>query len=314
MVIRALHPADINALIHIAETSFAEEFTARGETPEGFAQQVRLATRGHMVPFKILTSLAGYTWEVFVAEVDGNVVGCGGFVGRKRMELANLMVHPQYRRTGIGQALLEKRLQRLTELGHSTVTTTILATNQASLGNVCKQGFEIYDQYKILETSLPLASTAASTGEEEASVRPLQPKDKSAFRELEARISTPLWLEIGGTASDSYFLAFTDHLVSRLTGTKHWAGVFTKQEQPIGFLAAVTSGNQAAGGVARPIIADENLHFLPMLLEHPASWLVQLNKKTIQIAVPDARQHVIDDLQGKGWRIIQSWVRLMKHL
>lgn len=51
-----------------------------------------------------------------------------------------MMVHPQYRRQGIGQALLEKRLQNLVENGYPSVTTTILASNEASSGNVSKQG------------------------------------------------------------------------------------------------------------------------------------------------------------------------------
>ena len=85
---------DFNTLTRTANVSFAEEDTARGETPESFVQQVRMVTRGRMIPFKVLTALAGYKWEIFVAEVDGAVVGCGGFLGRKKMELANLMVHP----------------------------------------------------------------------------------------------------------------------------------------------------------------------------------------------------------------------------
>jgi ribosomal protein S18 acetylase RimI-like enzyme len=313
MVIRAFHPADLDALIQIAQASFAEEFTARGETPDGFAQQVRMATRGRMIPFKLLSFLAGYQWELYVAEVNGIVVGCGGFIGRKKMELANLMVHPQYRRQGIGQSLLEKRLQRLTELGHPLVTTTILATNQASLGNVRKQGFEIYDQYKVLETTLPLAAPERFT-EEEILVRPIQQSDEPVYKDLEAHIATPLWLEINGSASNSYFLTFADRLINRLTGTKHWAGVLTKQGQPVGFLAAATSGNQTTGGIARPVIADRDLLHLPTMLQYPATWLAQLGKQTMQIAVPDARHDLVEDLKHREWRIVHEWVQLVKYL
>lgn len=313
MVIRAFHPADLDALIQIAQASFAEEFRARGETPEGFAQQVRMATRGHMIPFKLLSFLAGYQWELYVAEVNGVVVGCGGFIGRKKMELVNLMVHPQYRRQGIGQSLLVKRLQRLTELGHPSVTTTILATNQASLGNVRKQGFEIYDQYKVLEAALPLAAPDRFT-EGEILVRPIQQSDEPVYRELEAHIATPLWLEIDGSARDSYFLTFADRLMNRLTGTKHWAGVLTKHGQSIGFLAAATSGNQTSGGVARPVVVDRELLYLPTMLQYPATWMAQLGKQSIQIAVPDARHDLIEDLKHRGWRIVHEWVRLVRSL
>jgi len=147
MNIRPFRYTDLEALIRIAEVSFAEEYTARGETPASFARQVRMVARGRMVPFKMLSALAGIQWELFVAEVDGKVVGCGSNQGCKQTELSNLMVHPQHRRQGIGQALLEKRLQSLTEKGYPFVTTTILASNQASLSNVGKQGFEVFDRF-----------------------------------------------------------------------------------------------------------------------------------------------------------------------
>ena len=102
IVIRPFHPTDLATLVHVATASFAEEYISRGTTAEGFAQQVRMITKGRMIPFKMVTRLAGYTWEILVAEVNGQVVGCGGYMGRKQMELVNLMVHPDYRRRGIG--------------------------------------------------------------------------------------------------------------------------------------------------------------------------------------------------------------------
>lgn len=82
MLIRPFQPEDIEPLTEIAKASFAEEYTARGETPESFVQQIRLVTRWRMISFKLLTAVAGYKWEIFVAEVDGEVVGCGGFLGK----------------------------------------------------------------------------------------------------------------------------------------------------------------------------------------------------------------------------------------
>jgi N-acetylglutamate synthase-like GNAT family acetyltransferase len=105
-----------------------------------------------MIPFRIFTKLAGIHWALFIAEVDGQVIGCGGYQGSQQMELSNLMVHPHYRRRGIGQALLEKRLKTLAAQRFPLVTTTILASNQASLGNVIKQGFEIIDRLRFGKT------------------------------------------------------------------------------------------------------------------------------------------------------------------
>lgn len=266
-----------------------------------------------MIPFKLLTAVAGYKWEIFVAKVDGEVVGCGGFLGRKTMELANLMVHPQFRRRGIGRALLQRRLQRLEELGYPYVTTSILATNEASLGNVHQQGFEVFDRYTYLEAPLPLPNATTLKARELLS-RPIQPSDKPAFTALETHISTPVWLRIEGSASDNYFLSWGDRLMGSLTGTKRWARTFFRDDELIGFLAAVTSGSQTKGGLARPVVADENLADLPAMLHEAAGWLEQLGKTTVQIAVPDVQQKFMQVLQEQEWRPTQTWVRLVRSL
>jgi ribosomal protein S18 acetylase RimI-like enzyme len=157
--IRSFRHSDLDAIIEIAHLSFAEQQIARDSAPENFARQVRMVARGHVIPFKILTALVGYKWEILVAEMNGKVVGCAGYLGRRQMELANLMVHADYRRRGIGQSLLEKRLERVAQEGYTLAKTAILAPNQASLGNVGKQGFEVFGCFSIWESSLPLAQS-----------------------------------------------------------------------------------------------------------------------------------------------------------
>ena len=311
MNIRPFRYSDLAALIQIADVSFADEYTSRGETPESFAKQIRGVARGRMIPFRLVTALAGYKWEMFVAEVDGRVVGCGGYVGSKEMELSNLMVHPQYRRRGIGQALLEKRLQRLAEGGYPFVTTTILASNQASLGNVTKQGFVVFDRYTILEARLPLLRHS-NISEGTVVARLIQPSDKEAFKHLERRISSPLWLQYQGSAAPSYFLSFGERMMNRFSNTLQWAQAFSRNDVIVGFLAAITSRSQTAGVLPRPVIADENLHLLPAMLYEAANWLEQQGKITIQVAVPDERIAILDQLESTGWTKTQSWVRLVK--
>lgn len=311
MIIRPFRASDVEELIKIAQVSFAEEFTASGATPASFAQQMRMAARGRMIPFRIATAVAGYKWEMLVAEVEGSIVGFGGYLGRKHMELVNLMVAPPYRRQGIGQAILQKRLRRLEEKGYPFVTTTILASNRASLGNVFKQGFEIYDRYVILEKVLSFTSGTKAIGGK-LLARDVRPVDLTAFKQLEAQIAAPLLLELQGSASSQYLLSFGERLIDRLTGSQQQSWIFTKNGEVIGFLKAGTSGHQTKGALSRPVVADENLKFLPEMLQEAAGWLAKLQKAGIQISVPEERQSLISELQDQGWESTQRWVRLMK--
>jgi ribosomal protein S18 acetylase RimI-like enzyme len=313
MDIRPFRHSDLDAVIEITRLSFAEEQIARGSTPENFARQVRMVARGRLIPFKILTSLAGYKWEILVAELDGKVVGCSGYLGRRQMELANLMVHPDYRRRGIGQALLEKRLERLAQQGYPLAKTTILASNQASLGNVGKQGFEVFDRFSIWESSLPLPQPSPVAAPPMSS-RPVQFADAAVFKALEAQIANPLWLEVQGSAVSNYLSSWGERLLNRFTSTQQWARAFCRDEHIVGFLAATTSGGQAKGVLARPVVADENLVHLPAMLDEAAAWLMELGKMPVQMAVPDEREQLAAQLESAGWVKSRSWLRLVKWL
>jgi len=121
-------------------------------------------------------------------------------------------------------------------------------------------------------------------------------------------------LQIEGSAHDNYILTVSERLMNHLTGTRRWTQVFAKQNNPIGFLTAITSHSQAKGTLARPVIADDDLPHLPAMLHEAATWLAQLDKTTMQLAIPNVRPSLISDLQNQGWNKTQTWVRLVKYL
>ena len=157
VTIRKFVHTDVDDFIRLSKLSFAEESRAAGITPEEFEQETRRIFRWNMIPYKLLTALMGVKWEGFVAEKKGEVVGGGMYIGRNnRMTITNLMVDPAYRHQGIGQALLIKRLERLAERGFPFVTTEVLDTNLASLKNLKKQNFEVFNRYSVYERTLPI--------------------------------------------------------------------------------------------------------------------------------------------------------------
>lgn len=219
----------------------------------------------------------------------------------------------QKRRRGIGQALLEKRLDSLNQKGYPLVTTTILASNHPSLGNVDKQGFEVFDRYTLWEAPLPLEQKPVETAVSLTS-RPVQPADKAVFKALEGQISEPAWLQVQGSALSTYFVPFGERLLNQLTGARRWTRAFIKGESVIGFLTAATSAGQTKGTLARPVVADQHLECLPAMLSEAATWLNELGKTAVQIAAPDERKQMAAQLERAGWVQHQSWLRLVKWL
>ena len=314
MKIRPFRYTDTDSLIYIAEHSFAEEMAARGTSPQDFINQVRTVTRGRMIPFRILNRLSGTRWGLFVAEVEGEVVGCGGYLGQKHMELANLMVHPDYRRRGIGQALLVKRLEHLARQGHEYVTTTVLATNKASWGNLKKQNFVPFDQYTVYETALPYAQ-ATGDGHSGLTFRPITEEDQALFEAVEHQVTGEDLLRIEGSRWSEYAPpSGAARFTSKMWGTRRWQRAFEKNGALVGFLAARVDNNSPAGSILRPLVPDQHLDALPAMLREATSWVSEQGKTAVQTAASATRPVLGAVLEDTGWNQGHTWIRLVRSL
>jgi ribosomal protein S18 acetylase RimI-like enzyme len=313
IAIRQFQYTDLNDAIRIAQVSFAKEFLAQGLTPEGFAREIKTTARGRMIPFRILSALAGFKWMFLVAETDEKVVGIGTYSGRKRMHLSGLMVDPDYRRRGIGQALLVERLRRIMDQGYPFATADILTTNEASLGNVGKQGFEIFDRYSVFETPLPLEENKRKLAGA-ITHRPVKKSDRAVFSALEKQIADPVVLQVRDSAALRFFPSFGSRLMNRLEGMWTWARAFENAGHHVGFLYAWTTPNHTKGLLRRPVLSDAEIVFLPAMLREAASWFTQMGKTAMRITVPDTRLKLIECLQSCGWVKTVSWVSVIKWL
>jgi GNAT superfamily N-acetyltransferase len=294
--------------------SFAEESIAAGITPEDFELETRRIFRWKMIPYKFFTNLMGIKWEGFVAEKGGKVVGGGMYMGRNnRMLLTNLMVDPEFRHQGIGQALLLKRLERLTELGFPYVTTQVLDTNSASLSNIKKQGFELFNQYSVYERNLPLTNRERPTVSP-VTVREVYSSDKAAFREVEKRTTQAFVLYINGSAESRYFLSRWQRLYHRYARYSKWIKALVVQGEILGFLCADFHPQQRKGFLLQPVVSDEGLHYLPAMIRQAGLWLGEAGKDTMVVEIPDHHILIRDYLHENGWSRRYTWLEFIKWL
>jgi ribosomal protein S18 acetylase RimI-like enzyme len=311
LTIRTFRSTDLDAVLAIARESFAEEMTAQSIRPDDFAQHMRQVARGRMIPFRVQSALAGITFEIVVAEQDGAVVGFGMYAGRQRMYLSTLMVLSAYRRQGIGQALLAKRLQRIRERGYSSATAMVLPTNHASLGNLRKQGFEVFAQTSRYERALPWTPAPANAVPNVVG-RPVRRADQVAFALIEQAITRPIVLQVADSLSTNYFPSRSGQLFACVTRSPVWRRCYEHSGKAIGFLMAVGSTGPTPGLIARPIIRDEDSAALPLMLGEAAQWLTNAGKETVQMAVPDESAQLIALLQREGWTKGVSWTHVAK--
>lgn len=314
VTIRKFKRTDVDDFIRISKLSFAEESLAEGITPEDFEQETRRIFRWKMLPYKLLTALMGVKWEGFVAEKNGKVVGGGMYIGRNnRMSITNLMVDPEYRRQGIGQALLVRRLERLSERGFPFAMAQVLETNIASLQNLMKQNFEVFNQYTVYERNLPFPKSNDSSIMP-ITVREINRSDRALFREIEGKITSHSALSVKGSAETQYFLSGWQRIFARFTGYSKWVKAIGVSGKTIGFLRVGFQDKQQKGLVIQPIIADDCLNYLPDMLQKAGTWLEQSGREAMIVEIPDQWTKNRDYLLENGWKKQYTWLELVHWL
>lgn len=308
--IRNFTHRDVDDFIRIARASFAQEWSADGLTPEDFERETRRIFRWRMIPYRLLTALMGIQWEGFVAEWDGKVVGGGMYIGREgRMTLTNLMVDPAYRRRGVGQALLVRRLERLKERGFPFVTAQVLESNTASLENLRKQGFVVFNRYTIYERSLS-GSAGKSPAPAGLVIRDILPSDRAVFKAIETTITPSEVLRLKGSAEAQYFPSVWQRIYARFSGVTRWIKAVEYEGEVVGFLCAGYQARQRKGQVLQPVVRENRLDLLPAMLDQVASWMAQTGREGLTVEVP-AELNVEGEMIANRWTRQYGWLELV---
>jgi len=314
VTIRKFKRTDVDDFIRISKLSFAEESLAEGITPEDFEQETRRIFRWKMLPYKLLTALMGVKWEGFVAEKNGKVVGGGMYIGRNnRMSITNLMVDPEYRRQGVGQALLIRRLEHLSERGFPFAIAQVLDTNTASLQNLKKQNFEVFNKFTVYERNLPIPKSNDSSITP-ITVREINRSDRTLFREIEDKSTPRSVLNVKGSAETQYFLSAWQKIYARFTGYSKWIKAVVTSGETTGFLCAGFQDRQQKGLLIQPVVADDCLNYLPDMLYTAGTWLEQSGRESMIVEIPDQWTKIRDYLLENGWKKQYTWLELVRWL
>jgi ribosomal protein S18 acetylase RimI-like enzyme len=310
-LLRNFRNNDLEAVTRLAHLSFSDPTLQEGGTPEAVANRLRSLRRGHM---RLLTRLLRYRLEMIVAEVDGNVAGFVMVTGHDNMNMNTLMVDPQYRRCGIGAALLEESFRRIHSWGYPFATAEVLTTNLPSAQLCQKVGFEVYDTYTTYETPLPLSQPAEHSPRNWVTLRPMQEGEQAAFAEIERKLVSAVDLQVRGSASRIFFPSLFRRLVDYREHKQYQAWAVEKDGRRVGFQYIQSSLGNPKGTINRPLLPDAHLNFLPSIVEMAGDWFAELGKNTLRLDVPAERPHLLDNLTNWSWQPSVQWLCLVKWL
>lgn len=144
VLIRDFKKSDLDDLLEVANNSFAEEFEISGFDPDHIRKMVdRMSSLLGKIILGFLRLFGKEPFRFFVAEVDGRVVG-STMVNPKRKigYIANVMVHPAYRRKSIATKLMKSALNYAQKKKSSRAILHVVSTNTAAKGLYHKLGFK----------------------------------------------------------------------------------------------------------------------------------------------------------------------------
>lgn len=312
-VLRDVQPVDVEKIIALAKVAVADENEARGLTADGMATQMRLLTRGRMIPVRLLLALAQVRWGLIVAEQDGTIVGCGGFSGRGgRYRLHTSMVAPEHRRQGIAQAILTERLRRIQAVGGEWVVADVLSTNEASLGNLTQQGLTPLHTSVEYEIVLDRQSQPDSSA---VVALPVSRQDQPHLRKLSLELrAAPTgekpWLS---DPTEEILRHPMRQLMDTLVRQQNWVRRFEREGQLLGYLFVSTTPQDTKGFLAQPLVSREGIAHLPALMNDAFVWLRDRGKQAAQMTTvkhPELEARLLE----MGWVPQHTWLRLAKRL
>ena len=102
----------------------------------------------------------------------------------------------------------------------SLAIVQVLETNTASLENLKKQRFEVFNQYSVYENALPLPEINNSS--KPKSVREISSADRALFKEIENKITPRFVLDVKGSAETQFFLSGWQRIYARFTRYSKW--------------------------------------------------------------------------------------------
>jgi ribosomal protein S18 acetylase RimI-like enzyme len=168
---------DMGQIATLIELVFGENLDRTGRRMVRDMRRIgELGWLGWALSYFLLPSAARLTG--FVWEEDGMVVGNLGLTPVEgspgRWVMANIAVHPDYRRRGIGKALVQAGLQRVSERGGTKVVLQVESENRNAQVLYAAEGF------RPITTRCTWRRSPASrypSGNELRPVRPRHPKE-----------------------------------------------------------------------------------------------------------------------------------------
>jgi ribosomal protein S18 acetylase RimI-like enzyme len=300
VLIRDFRKSDLNDLLDVASQSFAEEFEVTGFDPERVREMVdRMFGIFGRLFFGFSRVLGKEPLKLFVAEVDNRVVGMTMVNNRRKVcHIANVMVHPTYRKKGIATKLMKNALNYV-QRKKGRAVLHVLSKNTPAKSLYTKLGFKKFENITYMVGDID--SLLKPKNAEEIQIRPFQKSDINEVYDLIRVSEDPNHLKI-------FDFTKNDLKTPLLTRIFHFSTekkiVAIQDDRLVGYANASYTTQKEAGHIGNVNVRPENRSsgIETALINAAINQIRQCETERILATVSAMRQEQIEALINLGFR------------
>lgn len=300
VLFRDFRKSDLNDLLDVASQSFAEEFEVTGFDPERVREMVdRMFGIFGKLFFGFSRVFGKEPLKLFVAEVDNRVVGMTMVNNRRKIGyIANVMVHPTYRKKGIATKLMKNALNYV-QRKKGRAVLHVLSKNTSAKSLYTKLGFKKFENITYLVGDID--SLLKPRNAEEIQIRTFQKSDMSEVYDLIRVSEDPNHLKIFDFSKNDLKTPLLKRIFHFSTEKKI---VAIQDDKIVGYANASYTTPKEAGHIGNMNVRPENRSsgIETALINAAIDQIKQCGTKKILATASTTRQELIETLIHLGLR------------
>ncbi len=301
LLIRDFERGDVNGFLRCLRISFVEEFEVSGFDSDYWRRIFRRRfTLSGRIGFGFLRLWKREPIKWLVADVNGEVVGATmASLGGKTGYINQAMVHPDFRRKGIGIKLMNAILDHMKKRKLTRVILHVRYDNTPAHALCSRLGFKKFGDTVWLTANIDSLSSPPEV--ERAQIRDFDEKtDLDAVYELMKSSQGPRRFEIYDFKKKDLKTSLMKRIIHVSTDQKI---VATTHEKVIGYVRSTYTSAKEAGTIRLYVPSEMlSIEIVEALLQAGLDLFKSTGTKTISTTVPSRRQDLIHVFEKLGFK------------
>lgn len=291
---------DLEGFLQCLRKSFVEEFEVRGFDADFWRKMTRRRFKlSGRIFFGFLRLLSREPIKLFVADVNGTVAGAtmtdlDGKIGY----INNVMVHPNFRRKGIGTKLMNATLNYMKKRKLARAILHVRPDNTPAKGLYDKFGFRKFED--TIRLTAQIDSLPSSKKVETVQIKDFdEKKDIDAVYELMKSSIDPVRFKIYDFKKRDLKTSLMERIIHISTERKFLA---VREETVIGYVRSSYTSAKEAGRISLYVPSEIPLEeIVEILVQAGSDHIKTIGTKSVLTIVRSTKQELIDALKKMGF-------------